>query len=142
MSASQNDELSNNDQPPEKIRSKKLKNRKKLKSKFKYKPKLNGDRTWQDYLEFYNGNESLAQLHFECMEAYKNVVIQECVKREYQRIIQLRSHSETESEPKLNKQPRKKRKLDDIEQKSDIIKQTDHDEQSSSDESSAGIADF
>merc|ERR1712228_531574 len=43
-------------------------------------------KTWRDYLYLYDGKESLAQLHFECMRAFKLQLIEKCVDDEYDRM--------------------------------------------------------
>ena len=47
-------------------------------------------KSYRDYLHLYDGKEKLAQLHLECMQAFKHQLIERCVEEEYQRIMSLR----------------------------------------------------
>eukprot|EP01084_Bolivina_argentea_P240880 404530_1 len=57
-------------------------------------------KVWKDYIYLYDGKEKLAQLHFECMEKFRDELIERCVEEEYIRIMQLRNNDKNVNRPR------------------------------------------
>lgn len=55
------------------------------------------NKTYKDYLHLYQGKERLAKLHLECMNIFKQQLIEKCINDEYARIMGMRTTSNCSS---------------------------------------------